>query len=132
MRGAKPARERRTRSPDLRARSAAGGARADSAWAGWGRWALGTGRGRPAQPLRELAGRNIKGAAGGVRGAGRGAGGGPGGGWSQVARLRPSSPGRGRDAPRGIFLKGSLSRGNPSEASDTLKNGGDLKAGAEV
>lgn len=132
MRGAKPAPERRTRSPDLRARSAAGGARADSAWAGWGRGALGTGRGRRAQPLRELAGRNIKGAAGGVRGAGRGAGGGAGGGWSQVARPRPSSPGRGRDKPSGIFLKGSLSRRNPSEASDTQKDRGDFQAGAQV
>lgn len=42
--------------------------------------AAGAGRGRQAQRLLELAGPNIKGAAGGLRGAGRGgdAGGGPG------------------------------------------------------
>jgi hypothetical protein len=64
--------------------------------------AVGAGRGRRARPLRELAGPNIKGAAGGVPGAGRA----PRGrarrvGGASGAGNASSSPGRGWDAPTG-------------------------------
>lgn len=62
--------------------------------------ALGTGRGRPAQPLRELAGRNIKGAAGGVQG------GGAGGGWSQTLQAPPLLSRERPGHAQGYILKG--------------------------